>query len=201
MKPCTCSAQDSVKESLIVREGNVWRCEGCLTYSTLCGRLITRKDLIKKETKMLVVFDVDDTLSKVGDRADYLNQEPKDWDSYFDACHLDEPNKAVTRLARELLISGNQVEVWTGRPERLREKTQNWLIANGIPVRGTTPRARNMVELRMRPDGDFRTDIELKGQWLANSPKPDLMFDDRSKSVAHWRSLGITVCQVADNDF
>lgn len=43
--------------------------------------------------KNIVVVDIDGTIAKVGDRLKYLQQEKKDWDSFYEHCDEDEPIK------------------------------------------------------------------------------------------------------------
>ena len=41
-------------------------------------------------TSGTILVDIDGTISKVGDRIKYLQQEPKNWDSFYEACDEDE---------------------------------------------------------------------------------------------------------------
>ena len=42
--------------------------------------------------KDIVIVDIDGTIAKVGDRLKYLQQEPKDWDSFYEHCNEDNPD-------------------------------------------------------------------------------------------------------------
>jgi hypothetical protein len=55
----------------------------------------------------------------------------------------------------------------------------------------------------MRAAGDFTPDEELKWQWIAEYDLSMIMcvFDDRTKVVQMWRSLGLACFQVAPEDF
>ena len=75
----------------------------------------------------MIIFDIDDTLSIVGDRQKYLKREPKDWDRFFMNCHKDKPNWPIVNLCRILQLSGIPVIFVTGRAEISRTKTQQWL--------------------------------------------------------------------------
>ena len=137
-----------------------------------------------------VVCDLDGTLADDRHRQHYLEQQPQDWESYFAACGDDIPVWPVIMVVNALW--GGQVEIWTGRSEVVRETTVQWLANYGI----------RYTKLRMRPEGDYRPDTELKGEWLAEcDPPPWVVFDDRSKSVAWWRSQGVVCLQVADHDY
>ena len=141
---------------------------------------------------MFVVFDLDGTLADDMHRQHFLLQYPKDWDRYLDACADDAPIQPVIALAKTLDFAGWRFEVWTGRSERVREETEAWLKRHNL----------NPSKVLMRAEGDYRPDSQLKGGWLAETyKKPDIIVDDRNKSVAFWRAQGITCLQVADHDY
>ena len=74
----------------------------------------------------VAVIDIDGTISKVGDRLKYLQQTPKDWDNFYDACFDDEPIRETCDLVTALSLNCNIV-FCTGRSERVRNKTEEWL--------------------------------------------------------------------------
>ena len=99
------------------------------------------------------------------------------------ADHRNSPFVVRIRLRGYL---GIRVEIWTGRPEFYRSATVSWLDLHDVEY----------DRLLMAPD-DYRkpagstesTTNSLKGGWLSAAPrKPDLVFDDRLKCVAWWRS-------------
>ena len=146
------------------------------------------------------VFDIDGTLAIGEHRLHHLEKHPKDWDAFFDACHEDEPYKPVIHLCKLLIASHTDiVELWTGRPEKVREKTVKWLEDHGIPREG--------YRLRMRPDGIREHDSILKREWLHEAREeplrgqPDMIFDDRNSVVRMWRAEGVPCAQVAEGDF
>ena len=142
---------------------------------------------------MHVVFDLDGTLADDSHRNHYLEKEPRDWEGYYSEVLKDDPVIPLLHVARALYFSRDPmcvVDIWTGRPEKVREETKLWLARYGIRYR----------ELKMRPNGDHRRDTELKEGWMEHG-KPNIMFDDRTRSIAHWRSLGICAVQVAQHDF
>ena len=143
--------------------------------------------------KEIVVFDIDGTLSILGNRLQYIKKEPKDWDSFYKACGEDLPNRPVVDLCRSL-SKDFDIHYVTGRVESVRDLTLNWLAENYLP---------NQTErLLMRPDADSRDDHEVKPELIApirSSIK--LIFEDRSSVVKVWREMGIPCLQVADGDF
>lgn len=141
----------------------------------------------------MIVFDIDGTLSILGDRLKYLNQEKKDWDSFYKACREDKPNKPIIQIYKSLRHS-NEIRIITGRRESERRITQDWLQEHGVHFYGH--------ELLMRPDGDYRPDYILKEE--ITKPFIDqitMVFEDRQQVVDMWRRHGITCLQVANGGF
>ncbi|MGW1840025.1 phosphatase domain-containing protein [Streptomyces sp. BBFR2] len=93
----------------------------------------------------LAVFDLDGTLADTGHRQHFLTGQPRDWAAFFAAAPDDPPLAEGVALA---LADARECEIayLTGRPEKYRRPTLDWLTAHGLPE-GT---------LRMRPAGDRR---------------------------------------------
>ena len=170
---------------------------------------------------MFIVFDLDDTLADTDHRQHILTQEfPEEsdkWNAFFDACTEDAPMQGVIYLLKALAFQDerHRVEIWTGRSDRVREQTEAWLRWHArINPWTKQPGSEQTeawlrrhvkmfpnVELRMRKEGDYRHDIEIKQEWIEEFGKPDIVFDDRNKIVEWWRDMGITCCQVKNSDF
>lgn len=140
---------------------------------------------------MFVVFDLDGTLALTEHRAHFLEREKKDWRGFYTACDRDPACFPLIRTLCALTMAGHHVEIWSGRSGEVREKTLSWLAAHGI----------DHVRIRMRDEGDHRPDTVLKAEWMAETVKPSLVFEDRKSMVEMWRSHGIVCCQVAPGDF
>ncbi|MFJ5259905.1 hypothetical protein ACIQAC_05450 [Streptomyces sp. NPDC088387] len=80
----------------------------------------------------LAVFDLDNTLADTAHRRRFLETRPRDWDAFFAAAPHDPPLAEGVALA---LASAEECEVvyLTGRPERCRRDTVDWLAAHGLP--------------------------------------------------------------------
>jgi FMN phosphatase YigB (HAD superfamily) len=80
----------------------------------------------------LAVFDLDNTLADTAHRQRFLERRPKDWDAFFAAAPQDPPLAQgvalLHRWAREC-----EIVYLTGRPERCRRATLDWLAAHGLP--------------------------------------------------------------------
>jgi hypothetical protein len=150
--------------------------------------------------KNIVIVDIDGTISKVGDRLKYLQQEPKDWDSFYESCFEDEPIHDMLNLVNTLMLECYDVYFCTGRRESVRDKTHDWFnIQTSLEFR-ISPH-----KLLMRPDNDHRHDTEVKPELLekAGIKLEDIVFilEDRNSMVKKWRELGVKCLQVAEGDF
>ncbi len=136
------------------------------------------------------VFDLDGTLANTDHRAHLV--AAKDWRGYFAACDLDPPHAHVIAVAHALINAGHRVEIWSGRSDEVRDKTEAWLAEHGL----------GGIPLRMRQAGDYTPDEVLKRQWLIDADRiPDMIFDDRAKVVRMWRAMGVPCAQVAPGEF
>ncbi|MEV6953623.1 hypothetical protein [Streptomyces sp. NPDC051183] len=80
----------------------------------------------------LAVFDIDNTLSDTDHRQHFLERRPRDWEGFFGAAPSDPPLARGIALA---VASAADCEVvyLTGRPERCRADTAEWLTRHGLP--------------------------------------------------------------------
>ena len=148
--------------------------------------------------KPLYIFDLDGTLANCEHRQPILGNkdDPDRWNKFFDACVDDKPIWPVIDTLQRLRASGCDVLIFSGRSDRARKQTERWLTDIGL----------HHIHVRMRPDGDFTADDELKLQWLnelthAERRRLVAVFDDRDKVVAMWRANGVACFQVAPGAF
>lgn len=141
-----------------------------------------------------IIFDIDGTLADHSHRRHFVEKRPKDFKSFREAEHLDEPHAAILEL---LDILGRQYTILlcSGRVESSRAVTEQWLSKHDVPH----------ARLFMRQDGDFRPDYVIKEEMLndiiSQEYEPWLVIDDRSSVVKMWRSRGLTCLQCAEGDF
>ncbi len=147
-----------------------------------------------KTKARLVVFDLDGTLALTEHRNHFVERPvgEKNWNAFFDACDRDELNWPIAMTLLSLYAAGCDVQIWSGRTDRVRAKTENWLLENGL----------GQIPLRMRQESDHRADVVLKKEWLdAEDQKPTLVFEDRATVVAMWRENGVVCAQIAPGAF
>lgn len=152
---------------------------------------------------MIYVFDVDGTITIVGDRLNLIKKDKKDWDAFYNKCDEDEPNIPILNLYRQLDINNHEIIALTGRRESCRQKTLEWFFDHGAFL--------DTTDLLMRPDGNTEKATELKPRmlrdWIMDKgyekrhESEFLIFEDSSSMVKKWRELGYTCCQVAEGDF
>lgn len=147
--------------------------------------------------KNIIVVDIDGTIAKIGDRLKYLEQEEKDWDSFYKHCDEDDVHIDIMSLVQTLYDDGfYDIVFCTGRRESCREKTVIWLAKYSNI---------NEYTLLMRGDKDWRHDTKVKPELLQslNITPDDVLFilEDRYSMVQKWRELGYRCLQVADGNF
>lgn len=131
-----------------------------------------------------IIVDMDGTLALFNGRSPYEAQK----------CDTDLPNEPVVETVKKWQKSV-AVVVCSGRTDDAREKTAQWLARHGIEFEA----------LYMRKVGDLRKDAVVKEEIyrdrIEGRYNVKFVLDDRRQVVALWRSLGLTVFQVAEGDF
>lgn len=148
---------------------------------------------------MLVVFDIDGTLANIKHRLDYVRSKPKNWKAFDAGIPNDKVNDPVAEVFRQMVEEGHHVILASGRNERSRQATEDWLSKNSL---------NGYEKLYMRKADDFRSDDIVKQEILDQivldyGKKPDMVFDDRPRVVKMWRDNGIFVFNVyqGEEDF
>lgn len=153
----------------------------------------------------IIVVDLDGTVCDTAHR-NHLAQA-KDWDAFHAAAKDDRPRADVafflSVLARRSVLDEILLVACTGRNERYRQTTLEWLIKHDLAVFDT---------ILMRPDGDRRLDVEVKPAMLAEfveglevpgceMPTVAFILEDRDRVVEAWRNLGYATWQVAPGGY
>ncbi|MGW4465236.1 phosphatase domain-containing protein [Micromonospora sp. NPDC004704] len=134
----------------------------------------------------IVLVDIDGTVALLGERSPYDMSRVGE----------DRPNPAVIAAVRAMHSAGYGVVFCSGRDDSCRATTEAWLDLHvAVPYLG----------LHMREYGDTRRDSVVKREIFEAEIHPRFqvvgVFDDRMQVVRMWRSLGLTVFQVAEGDF
>lgn len=147
------------------------------------------------EKPQYIISDLDGTIALIGHRQYLVKGKNRNFDKFNDLCDKDTPNLAVIEVLKTLRSAGYKLIITSGRDDRAKEKTVNWLKQHGIEYE----------MLLMRRSGDYTPDQELKEQWLLEKlpPKENILcvFDDRNRVVDMWRSHGLSCFQVAEGNF
>lgn len=136
------------------------------------------------------IYDLDGTLAIRGER------DPYDWDRVEE----DKVNQPVFFIQRNTIRNAFEEHcfIFTGRPERCRSKTLEWLFKNNL-IQGRIP-----PEVYMRKDNDYRDDVivkeEMYNEQIKGKYRVRFVVDDRPKVCRMWRSLGLHVFQVGNPD-
>ena len=145
---------------------------------------------------MTFIFDLDGTLFNLEHRLHHIQQDPPNWDGFYDALSEDALIEEVAAVYRALKDAGHYIVIATGRPERVRYETVQKLHKNGLYFNS----------LYMRPDGDHREASAVKAEMLKyilqfESKEIHGVFEDSQSVVDMWRSKGLRVFQVAPGKF
>jgi phosphoglycolate phosphatase-like HAD superfamily hydrolase len=152
-----------------------------------------RQRLEPAQTGEIVVFDIDGTLADVSARLHHIRGKPKNWDAFFAGMAEDKAVHAIVRLCNVLHAAGMRVVLCSGRPERYRRQTAEWLAREGVQY----------DELRLRRNGDRRSDTIAKREMLEGLDRATILFvvEDRASVVEMWRAEGLVCLQCSPGEF
>lgn len=138
-----------------------------------------------RSNRPLAVFDLDNTLADTAHRQHFLERKPRDWDAFFAAAPQDPPIEEGIAL---VLQSAQECEIryLTGRPERCRRDTLDWLAAQGLPE-GRVYMRRNDDRRPAR-----RTKLEILNR-LARTQEIRMLVDDDELVCEDAERAGFTV--------
>lgn len=143
-----------------------------------------------------ILFDIDGTLADIEHRRGFLLGDPPDWRAFNAAMGDDTPNLPVVSLYKSLWATQSfEIILVSGRNEKYRKITEQWLVWNEIPF----------GRLLMRMDNDNRADYlikkEILNQLISEGKNIEFAVDDRQQVVDMWRENGITCFQCDKGDF
>lgn len=141
----------------------------------------------------IVIFDIDGTLADISQRVHHISSKPKNWNAFIEGMAKDKAIRSMVRLCNVLYASGLRIILCSGRNEKNRPETVEWLGRQGV----------NYHELLLRKDEDFRSDAVVKREILDTLDKSRILFvvEDRSRVVEMWRAEGLVCLQCAPGEF
>lgn len=154
--------------------------------------------------KQFLIIDIDGTLTNSTERAEnYLNSSNKDWDAFYEHCDEDAPIERVCDAVVRLVETGYTPVFLTGRPQRVMDKTLDWLekyLGDSSSIKDSA--------LIMRHDNDHTPDFIYKSkvykdilERMGVRPYNTLILEDRKSVVNMWRELGFICFQVAEGNY
>jgi hypothetical protein len=148
------------------------------------------------KTRLVAVFDLDDTLSDTEHRR-HLIEPPegvkKNWEAFYKLAHKDEERSWMVARALELSGMGVEIVIFTGRPENGRRASLKWLAERGIEP----------TMARFRRFKDFRKTAKMKGDWMAELRAEEgvsvvCAVDDEATNLAAFAASGILAIDAQD---
>lgn len=158
--------------------------------------------------KNIIICDIDGTLC-TDEHRNHLLADPnnRQWDEYFDLCHLDPPVRAVIEVLQAFYnvtvtspemkaygLGEYEIHLMTARVDTVKQKTLDWLKKHRVPFNS----------IRFRPADCRLQDNVLKTKWADELGGPDrvlFVLEDRQRVVDAWRLAGYTCFQVAPGNF
>lgn len=146
----------------------------------------------------IIIFDIDGTLADCSHRKYFVENLPADkadWKSFLHPWNVikDEPIHSMIFLLQALYYD-YYIYLCTGRPESLKDCTEQWLKENHV----------SYDKIFFRKIGDRREDSIIKEEILLNHIDKDrilFVVDDRTSVVKMWRKNGLKVLQCDEGNF
>tara|TARA_B100000989_G_scaffold3891_1_gene2721 strand:- start:5118 stop:5549 length:432 start_codon:yes stop_codon:yes gene_type:complete len=138
--------------------------------------------------KKIVICDIDGTIANNDHRQHFLKKK-KDWDGFFSKLHKDEPIFEIIDKVKALEKEGRRIIFLTGRPEKYRQQTEDWLKKYFTFD----------LEILMRKDNDRRNKIEIKKELFEthlSSLEIKVIFENDPELIFLWKKLGFIVFEV-----
>ena len=144
----------------------------------------------------MIVFDIDGTLADCKHRLHYISRKlhptskTKDYPAFYAASIDDTPIEVMCDIAAACIEEYLPIAFVTGRPNSIREITNNWLVEHIAYEAGKRP-------LLMRMDNDYRPDTVVKVELIQQLDDIELAFEDRPRVAQAYRELGINVALIS----
>ena len=134
----------------------------------------------------VIICDIDGTIANNDHRQKQLTTY-KDWDNFFSKMEYDLPYDQTIKIIEDHYQKGIKICFLTGRPERYREVTEEWL-RKYVKVKS--------FKVYMRPNNDQRNKLETKEElFKENFNKEDILFclENDEDLIDLWNSFNLHV--------
>jgi len=143
--------------------------------------------------KKIVICDIDGTIANNDHRQHYLEGK-KDWEGFFSELINDEPIFPIINKVIEEYNTGKEIVFLTGRPERYRNVTTEWL-----------KRYFDFeIKLLMRKNKDHKNKLIIKREIFElnfNVKDIFLIFENDKELIAMWEDIGANIFDVNESDY
>ena len=141
---------------------------------------------------MTVIIDIDDTLSLAGKRFE-LAKKPNgktDWNIAHDVelVKQDKPNLPMIDLAKRYKKEGFKVVILTGRPDSIREVTEEWLKQYDVEY--------DELYMRNKSEHYIKATVFKKKIYQIYLEDVFCAYDDDEEIIKMWNELGIPAFKV-----
>jgi hypothetical protein len=137
----------------------------------------------------VILVDIDHTISNAFWRDSMIGVSP--WDEYHAAAKDDKAFRNMVKLINNLYMAGYEIIAITGRNERFRKLTTDWLIEQEVDIE----------EILMRPDDNFLKNAEMKlnlikMRFKGNYKNIHFLIDDNEDTILAFNKIGIATLQI-----
>lgn len=143
------------------------------------------KNIEVDNSKNWVIFDLEDTISKVTEERKKL-AENKQWNQYFESCVTDKINQPVVDLLKKYKELGFNIGILTGRIETYSDLTIQFLNDNNVPY--------NLMKMRSQsnkiPDKNWKPSAVKKYFQNKEGDNIELIVDDRDPVLENLEKKG-----------
>ena len=141
----------------------------------------------------IVLCDIDGTIANNDHRQHFLEGK-KDWEGFFSELINDEPIFPIINKVIEEYNAGKEIVFLTGRPERYRNVTTEWL-----------KRYFDFeIKLLMRKNKDHKNKLIIKREIFElnfNVKDIFLIFENDKELIAMWEDIGANIFDVNESDY
>ena len=135
--------------------------------------------------KKIILCDIDGTIANNDHRQHFLEGK-KDWEGFFKELVNDKPIHSVIQIINNEHKLGKSIIFLTGRPERYRHSTYNWLKTY----------FNFEIHMFMRQDNDQRNKLIVKKEIFQknfNAEHIEYIIDNDIDLLKMWKNMDLTI--------